>query len=91
MLAVEPSVAGAFQDIRTTVHDLCARFPGEYWRDLNHERIYPSAFVEALTKAGFLAALIPEEYGGSGLGAGCVYRKPLPVMISDLTGRIPCS
>ena len=46
---------------------LCAGFPGEYWRRLDRERGYPSEFVAALTKAGFLAALIPEQYGGSGL------------------------
>jgi acyl-CoA dehydrogenase len=57
----------SFADIRVAVHDLCERFPGEYWRELDRERAYPSAFVEALTQAGFLAALIPEEYGGSGL------------------------
>jgi hypothetical protein len=53
--------------IRDAVHTLCADFPGEYWRALDRERAYPEAFVAALTKAGFLAALIPEEYGGSGL------------------------
>jgi acyl-CoA dehydrogenase len=53
--------------IRDSVRALCADFPGEYWRALDREREYPSAFVNALTKAGFLAALIPEEYGGSGL------------------------
>ncbi len=53
--------------IRDAVRALCADFPGEYWRDLDRERAYPKAFVEALTKAGFLAALIPEEFGGSGL------------------------
>ncbi len=46
---------------------LCANFPGEYWRKLDRERAYPTEFVKALTEAGFLAALIPEEYGGSGL------------------------
>ena len=46
---------------------LCAKFPGEYWRALDRERAYPAEFVAALTEAGFLAALIPEEYGGSGL------------------------
>src|SRR5215510_10860608 len=45
----------------------CAGFPGEYWRRLDRERGYPTEFVAALTKAGFLAALIPEQYGGSGL------------------------
>ena len=53
--------------IRAAVRALCAKFPGEYWRRLDRERAYPSEFVAALTKEGFLAALIPEEYGGSGL------------------------
>jgi acyl-CoA dehydrogenase len=54
-------------DIRASVRALCAGFPGEYWRALDRERGYPKEFVTALTEAGFLAALIPEEYGGSGL------------------------
>ena len=53
--------------IREAVRALCANFPGEYWRCLDRDRAYPEEFVAALTKAGFLAALIPEEYGGSGL------------------------
>ena len=53
--------------IRAAVRALCANFPGEYWRTLDRERGYPTEFVNALTQAGFLAALIPEEYGGSGL------------------------
>src|SRR5438477_1606702 len=53
--------------IRESVRALCAKFPGEYWRALDRERAYPEEFVQALTEAGFLAALIPEEYGGSGL------------------------
>src|SRR5258707_10204638 len=53
--------------IRESVRALCAKFPGEYWRALDRERAYPTEFVAALTQAGFLAALIPEEYGGSGL------------------------
>jgi acyl-CoA dehydrogenase len=53
--------------IREAVRALCADFPGEYWRALDRERAYPEKFVAALTQAGFLAALIPEEYGGSGL------------------------
>ncbi|MEO5700762.1 MAG: acyl-CoA dehydrogenase family protein [Casimicrobiaceae bacterium] len=55
-------------DIRDAVRDLCAGFPPEYFRKIDAERGYPDAFVEALTKAGWLAALIPQEYGGSGLG-----------------------
>ena len=54
--------------IRASVAALCAGFPAEYWRDLDRERAYPTAFVEAMTREGFLGALIPEEFGGSGLG-----------------------
>jgi alkylation response protein AidB-like acyl-CoA dehydrogenase len=56
-----------YADIRDAVTKLCAQFPGEYWRKLDREMAYPSAFVEALTKAGYLSVLIPEEYGGAGL------------------------
>jgi alkylation response protein AidB-like acyl-CoA dehydrogenase len=59
--------ADAFSDIRASVRALCERFPGPYWRALDRERAYPAEFVAALTEAGFLAALIPEQYGGSGL------------------------
>ena len=62
--------AEEFADIRASVRALCAKFPGEYWRALDRERAYPSDFVAALTEAGYLAALIPEDYGGSGLGIG---------------------
>jgi len=55
------------EPIREAVRALCAEFPGEYWRNVDRERAYPGEFVQALTKAGYLAALIPEEYGGSGL------------------------
>ena len=54
--------------IRDEVRKLCARFPGEYWRDLDARRAYPTEFVRSLTEAGYLGALIPEEYGGAGLG-----------------------
>jgi acyl-CoA dehydrogenase len=53
--------------IRASVRELCSRFPGEYWRELEPDR-YPEEFVAALTELGWLAALIPEEYGGAGLG-----------------------
>src|SRR5271165_1664515 len=54
-------------EIREQVAKLCAQFPGEYWRKLDREMAYPSAFVDALTQAGYLSVLIPEEYGGAGL------------------------
>ena len=57
-----------YQDIREAVRDLCAQFPDEYHRKIDAARSYPQEFVEALTQAGWLAALIPQEYGGSGLG-----------------------
>ena len=57
-----------FPDIREAVVRLCARFPGPYWQALDRDRTYPTEFVQALTEAGFLSVLIPEEYGGSGLG-----------------------
>ncbi|MEO5598465.1 MAG: acyl-CoA dehydrogenase family protein [Novosphingobium sp.] len=60
--------ADAHSEIREGVRRLVADFPGEYWRALDRERHYPTRFVEALTRAGYLAMLIPEEYGGSGLG-----------------------
>ena len=56
------------QDLRNAVGELCRRFPDSYWRDLDREEAYPQEFVKTLTDAGYLAALIPEEYGGSGLG-----------------------
>ncbi len=57
----------AYASIREEVAKLCAEFPGEYWRAKDRDRAYPGEFVDALTKAGYLAALIPEEYGGVGL------------------------
>ena len=59
---------GDIAAIRDGVRALCDRFPGEYWRAKDRERAYPGEFVQALTEAGYLACLIPEEYGGSGLG-----------------------
>ncbi|MBN3856295.1 acyl-CoA/acyl-ACP dehydrogenase [Paraburkholderia sp. Ac-20340] len=57
-----------YQDIRDAVRALCSQFPDEYFRKIDEARGYPEAFVDALTQAGWLAALIPQEYGGSGLG-----------------------
>ncbi|MFA5704293.1 MAG: acyl-CoA dehydrogenase family protein [Advenella sp.] len=59
--------ADAYQDIRDAIRDLCSQFPAEYFRKVDEERAYPEEFVNALTEAGWLAALIPQEYGGSGL------------------------
>ena len=62
-----------YPEIRDAVARLCARFPGEYWRSLDAKKAYPTEFVQALTEAGYLSVLIPEEFGGSGmpLGAAC--------------------
>ncbi|MEJ1975768.1 MAG: acyl-CoA dehydrogenase family protein [Acetobacteraceae bacterium] len=56
-----------FPELRDAVRRICARYPGSYWRELDDKEDYPTAFIDELTKAGFLASLIPEEYGGSGL------------------------
>lgn len=57
-----------YREIRDSVRALCAGFPPEYHRQIDQDRAYPEAFVQALTQAGWMAALIPEEFGGSGLG-----------------------
>jgi acyl-CoA dehydrogenase len=54
--------------LRNGVAEICKRYPGEYWRDLDSRREYPEKFVNELTQAGYLACLIPPEYGGAGLG-----------------------
>ncbi len=61
------AVEQTYPEIRDAVVKLCAQFPGEYWRNLDQEKTYPTEFVHALTEAGYLSILIPEEYGGSGL------------------------
>ena len=61
-------LSDAYQDIRDGVRALCAQFPAEYHRKVDAEKAYPEAFVDALTREGWMSALIPEEYGGSGLG-----------------------
>ncbi|KQZ13372.1 MULTISPECIES: acyl-CoA dehydrogenase family protein [unclassified Mesorhizobium] len=63
-----PALGDDKAEIREAVTALCARFPDKYWREVDRERRYPSEFVKAMTEAGYLGALIPEEYGGSGLG-----------------------
>ncbi len=65
--AKEQDSMETYDDIRGEVAKLCANFPGEYWRALDRDMAYPTKFVDALTQAGWLGALIPEEYGGSGL------------------------
>nr|WP_281018303.1 MULTISPECIES: acyl-CoA dehydrogenase family protein [unclassified Minwuia] len=65
--AVSMELGEDWRDIRDQVRRICEGFPGSYWQDLDEKSLYPDAFVEALTKSGYLGALIPEEYGGSGL------------------------
>jgi alkylation response protein AidB-like acyl-CoA dehydrogenase len=67
-MAQTPHRTDTHPEIREEVRKLCARFPGEYWRQLDQVRGYPTEFVRALTEAGYLSVLIPEEFGGSGLG-----------------------
>src|SRR5215475_10595873 len=63
----DPEDRDSYLEIRAGVRKLCGQFPGEYWRRLDREAAYPADFVKAITAAGYLSALIPEEYGGSGL------------------------
>jgi len=65
---VEFQVSESFPEIREAVQRLCSDFPGEYWQKLDRDRAHPKTFVKALTEAGFVSVLIPEQYGGSGLG-----------------------
>ncbi len=65
---MQPSAPSDHAEIREEVRKLCARFPGEYWRRLDAARAYPAEFVAALTESGYLAVLIPEAFGGAGLG-----------------------
>ena len=68
-MGFDPAGSGnEFSELREAVRALCATFPPEYWRQLDEQRAYPEQFVHALTRAGWLSALIPEQYGGSGLG-----------------------
>lgn len=66
-IPVSVEVGEDFPEIREGVRRICADFPGAYWRDLDDREAYPNEFVSAMTGAGYLAALIPEEYGGAGL------------------------
>ena len=63
-----PSLKPDHDELRRGVRSLCETFTSEYWRELDEARAYPEKFVQALTDAGWLAALIPEQYGGAGLG-----------------------
>jgi acyl-CoA dehydrogenase len=68
MMALTIPKPDQYQEMREALRDLCSRYDSAYWQKIDHERGYPEAFVKAMTDAGWLAALIPEEYGGSGLG-----------------------
>jgi alkylation response protein AidB-like acyl-CoA dehydrogenase len=65
---IRPEQEETFPDIREAVRRLCAKFPGSYWQELDADRRYPTEFVTALAREGWLSVLIPEQYGGSGLG-----------------------
>jgi acyl-CoA dehydrogenase len=68
MAEIRVSLTEEQQALKKAVADLCKLYPSEYWRELDEQRAYPEAFVQELTKAGYLGALIPEQYGGGGLG-----------------------
>jgi acyl-CoA dehydrogenase len=64
---VSVTIGEDYPEIRESVRRICADFPGAYWRDVDQREVYPTEFVQAMTESGYLAALIPEEYGGAGL------------------------
>src|SRR5919204_1787795 len=68
MAAITLALTDEQRALKAGVMEICKRYPGEYWRELDAKREYPEAFVNELTRAGYLAALIPQEYGGAGLG-----------------------
>jgi len=68
MVSAPEKLSDELEAIRRAVRELCKQYPDEYWRALDEQRAYPEAFVNALTEAGYLAALIPPQYGGAGLG-----------------------
>src|SRR5688572_32181636 len=68
MPEIRVSLTDEQQVLKKAVYELCKLYPSEYWRELDEARAYPEAFVQELTKAGYLSALIPEQYGGGGLG-----------------------
>ncbi len=78
-----------YQDIRDAVRALCAQFPDEYHRKVDEKRAYPEEFVDALTKAGWMAALIPQEYGGSGLSMAEASVIMEEINRSRQLGRLP--
>src|SRR3989442_12961738 len=65
MAVIPLSLTEEQRALRDSVNDICKRYPGEYWRELDAKREYPEAFVAELTKAGYLGCLVPEEYGGA--------------------------
>src|ERR1044072_1967073 len=78
MAVIPLSLTDEQRALRDSVHDVCQRYPGEYWRELDAKREYPEAFVNELTKAGYLGCLIPQEYGGAARAprAGALILEP---------------
>ena len=68
MVSMSLTLTDEQRALKAGVAEVCKRYPGEYWRQLDQERAYPEAFVTELTRAGYLGALVPQEYGGAGLG-----------------------
>jgi acyl-CoA dehydrogenase len=68
MASIDLALTDDQRALRAGVTEICKRYPGEYWRDLDSRREYPEKFVNELTQAGYLACLIPPEFGGAGLG-----------------------
>src|ERR1019366_8465776 len=77
-----------YPEIRDSVRRICTDFPGVYWRDLDAREAYPTGFVNALTEAGYLAALIPEQYGGAVPGGAALRRGCEPRQAAERGCRV---
>ena len=83
-----------YPEIRDGVRAICKRFPGQYWRDLEDRRAYPEAFVKEMSNAGYLAALIPQDYGGVGLRSGPAawcWRRFTPLAVTPMRAMRRCT
>src|SRR5205823_14382328 len=87
--AVMLALGEDYPELRESVRKICEKYPGAYWRKLENEQAYPTEFIAELTEGGFLASLIPADYGGSGLPLRAAAVTPEGINGSARTGR-PC-
>ena len=90
--AVSFELGEDYAELREPVRRICQKYPGEYWRDLEERSAYPTEMVNDLTAGGFLAALIPQEYGGAGLpirAAGAILAVARDAVLLTTIGSLP--